>query len=358
VLPHEWKDADCHPPKTCALCGDTEGEPLTHQWQDATCLLLSTCALCGDTQGELGAHAWTDTTCTAPVPCTVCGTLEGIELTHQWQEGKKICESCGLDARSVDDKFVDDLSAGLEAHFSMIKADMEAANEEAKKNGKKTTTQRYFTPEMLNKYLTTEYEKVSPYKGQTFEDPEMAELAARYIEGLEIHLEEVKLVTETTHEVEQYTREGFHVQCEALYGIHVIKPVTVAEEYWPDLKAMLANGQVMSNVNDMLELVSFQNIATLYDGRDRYEAIVVNGTGLHFESFTFVVDQYGANGEVISSKTLTVEDWRPGEKEYFNFVADKGVVQLKVNNAGWMFPDGAAPEYVEPEAPEAPEAAE
>ena len=31
---HEWKDADCENPKTCELCGETEGEALGHQESD------------------------------------------------------------------------------------------------------------------------------------------------------------------------------------------------------------------------------------------------------------------------------------------------------------------------------------
>ena len=249
---------------------------------------------------------------------------------------------------SKDAQFVESLSQGLTDHFTLIKEDMEAAQAAAK--GKKVL--RYFTPEMWTKYLMAEHDRLIDYKGAAFEAPDLAEMAALYIEGLEKHLEEVKPLTETTHEFDQYVREGFHKQCEALYRINEIYPITVAEELLSDLHAMLANGSVIVRVNEMLDLVSFQNIATLFDGRDRYEAIVINGTGLHFEEFSFEVEQYGADDKLTSVKMLGVEDWKPGEKEYFNFVADKGVVRLQVKNAYWMFPNGAPPVYEAPEAAE------
>ena len=35
---HQWQEATCGAPKTCALCGKTKGSPVgEHQWQEATC---------------------------------------------------------------------------------------------------------------------------------------------------------------------------------------------------------------------------------------------------------------------------------------------------------------------------------
>ena len=55
-LKHEWKDATCTEPKTCAKCGKTEGEPLGHTWEDATCTEPKTCSTCGATEGEPNGH--------------------------------------------------------------------------------------------------------------------------------------------------------------------------------------------------------------------------------------------------------------------------------------------------------------
>ena len=42
---HEWYAATCTSPKTCSLCGKTEGEPLPHTWLDATCTAAKTCTV-------------------------------------------------------------------------------------------------------------------------------------------------------------------------------------------------------------------------------------------------------------------------------------------------------------------------
>ena len=36
---HEWADADCDTPKTCILCGATEGEPLGHSYENDVCTI-------------------------------------------------------------------------------------------------------------------------------------------------------------------------------------------------------------------------------------------------------------------------------------------------------------------------------
>ena len=46
---HEWMDADCVTPKTCANCSEIEGAPLGHTWSAATCVDPKVCEDCGAT---------------------------------------------------------------------------------------------------------------------------------------------------------------------------------------------------------------------------------------------------------------------------------------------------------------------
>ena len=126
---HEFADATCETPKTCALCGFTEGEPLGHRWEDATCLEPKTCTVCQKTEGEALGHAfddsaeedcenpkqcgtcgvpereayphtWVEATCESPKTCSECHKTEGEKLEHIWQEATceapKTCTLCGL----------------------------------------------------------------------------------------------------------------------------------------------------------------------------------------------------------------------------------------------------------------------
>lgn len=122
---HQWTDATCKSPKTCSLCGETEGEPaehmwidadcenpvtcefclltagkpLGHQWQEANCKVPKTCSVCKKTEGEISEHKWSDATCTQPKTCSVCKTTEGEALGHTWKAATyskpKTCSVCG-----------------------------------------------------------------------------------------------------------------------------------------------------------------------------------------------------------------------------------------------------------------------
>lgn len=49
---HTWQEATCTQPKTCADCGETEGEALGHSLTEATVWEPSVCSLCGEVLGE------------------------------------------------------------------------------------------------------------------------------------------------------------------------------------------------------------------------------------------------------------------------------------------------------------------
>lgn len=98
---HQWTDANCASPKTCAECGETEGSPLEHVWLAATCNAPSTCRNCGATEGEKLSHQWQDATCTEAKTCTVCGETEGEAPGHSWVAASCLypayCQVCGVE---------------------------------------------------------------------------------------------------------------------------------------------------------------------------------------------------------------------------------------------------------------------
>ena len=97
VLGHDFasgtlRESTCAAPgileKVCLRCGRTENENLPqppHTWLAATCTAPRTCAVCGGTEGEPLGHRWQAADCTKPKTCTVCGGTEGDPLGHRWQ---------------------------------------------------------------------------------------------------------------------------------------------------------------------------------------------------------------------------------------------------------------------------------
>lgn len=98
---HEWMDATCEAPKTCTLCGETEGEALPHVWNEATCVNPKFCQNCGIAEGEQPAgHQWQDLENHCSQICSVCGAIGGEVKEHLWQEATctqpKTCTACGI----------------------------------------------------------------------------------------------------------------------------------------------------------------------------------------------------------------------------------------------------------------------
>lgn len=95
----QWNEATCVTPKTCAECGETEGEALGHVWYAATCEQPKTCEACGQTEGEAKGHDWVEATCEEAKHCTRCTLTEGEALGHQWldatTDAPQTCEVCG-----------------------------------------------------------------------------------------------------------------------------------------------------------------------------------------------------------------------------------------------------------------------
>lgn len=77
---HEWYAPTCETPKTCSLCGETEGEPNGHSIVAVTCEEAEHCANCDYVNGEPLGHTWVDATTEAPKTCQTCGATEGERI--------------------------------------------------------------------------------------------------------------------------------------------------------------------------------------------------------------------------------------------------------------------------------------
>ena len=71
---------------TCNECG--EERTITHTWNDATCIAPKTCKICGATDGDALGHTPNadDGDCTTPVTCSVCEALTVMAKTHNFTD--------------------------------------------------------------------------------------------------------------------------------------------------------------------------------------------------------------------------------------------------------------------------------
>ena len=78
-ITHNFSNADCDTPKTCSICGQTEGVALGHEWTTPDgdyCEAQSTCSVCGATDGVNVEHSVVDDgDCTTEAVCGLCGKV-------------------------------------------------------------------------------------------------------------------------------------------------------------------------------------------------------------------------------------------------------------------------------------------
>ena len=101
---HTWRAATCTLPKTCTVCGTTQGGPAGHRWDEGrviypvTCqksgLTRFTCTVCGTVQNRVDpmdptCHTWNEGVVFYPATCTEVG------LTHY------TCTGCGAEKDEV-----------------------------------------------------------------------------------------------------------------------------------------------------------------------------------------------------------------------------------------------------------------
>lgn len=98
---HTFSEATCTAPKTCTVCGITEGEPIAHSFIDATCIAPATCSVCGATTGSRLEHDWSEATCTAASTCNRCGDIYGEPIEHIVEDGEIISEPSCVDPGEI-----------------------------------------------------------------------------------------------------------------------------------------------------------------------------------------------------------------------------------------------------------------
>lgn len=92
---------------TCIVCGEIRTEtvaPTGHRWPVVD-YVPKICLDCGISAEDAATHQWVAASCRAPKTCTVCGKTEGKPLEHSWNSGVVkedtavvyTCTACGAE---------------------------------------------------------------------------------------------------------------------------------------------------------------------------------------------------------------------------------------------------------------------
>ena len=115
---HAWESATCTEPRQCSRCGQTFGFALGHDIGNVICTESGVCKRCGEEVHATG-HKWKEATCTTPKTCSVCGTTEGNALGHTTANGT--CTRCGELIFETVSGSGDDVIEGLQLSTGMYR---------------------------------------------------------------------------------------------------------------------------------------------------------------------------------------------------------------------------------------------
>lgn len=290
-----------------------------HRWEEATCQVPKTCAKCGETEGDVIPHNWEDTNCVSPSPCTMCGTLEGIELTHEWQaDGSRLCKRCGLDERPMDVRFVESLGKSLDKRWEIMG---EAKWYTVKERG------------TWDRIVRAERELLEEFRTAHFEDENLGAAAIKYIEGLDEI--EAALVNFGTEEWESaYYNSIRHKQNDALYKISLDYDISVRDENGEKLAELIESGKTIAAVDQLINELRIHDFGG-YGDLHNYDVIMENTTDITFERFVYTIEFFDKDQEIILTKKFTIYDWEPGEKITRKLSINGGYAGYRVSNTKW-----------------------
>lgn len=294
-----------------------------HDWQKATCLAPRTCSICGATEGKVRSHEWGSTACHDPQPCIVCGTMEGMELTHEWREDCKICIHCGHDERPAEDRFPDRLAEGLQARWAIEKSFPE-------------DPEYVRTKEDWTSLFAAEYDQLAVFLEESFEDEAVEAAAHRYVKSIKASMEALEYFG-TDRWDDEYHNGVYQEQTVALFLYNQIHPVTVAEEYQQNLEDMLVNGEIINLVMPLFDQIMFLPIMTSR-GLEKYETTLTNTTSLTFKWFSLDVNLLDKDGNVLAVETCKVTNWKDGQKKRFSFTSEESFSGMEVKIINWELP--------------------
>lgn len=155
---HEWTEATCVAPRTCSLCGKTEGEVVDHTWGEATCETPKTCSVCGTTEGEPLGHSFSEAGYLTPSVCSVCGAEGEVKPNYFAEKGLNLVDTV---PETVEGSYIIFLTDNRMDYMCKTAASNLSVNSISNGDGTKTINFEYDIPLTFEYHYDTEKEYYS-----------------------------------------------------------------------------------------------------------------------------------------------------------------------------------------------------
>ena len=226
---------------------------------------------------------------------------------------------CGS-SKSIDEQFKADLMKGLSARWDLTDADEEDLPDKSD----------------YEAYIAAEYDIISKYKAETFEDKELSELAVKYIEILE----ESDATLDDYGNSDKWAalwRDVRDDRVEVLLTLNEKLEIEFTDETEQEnWEGLLSEGKVVMSVRELMNTTTFEKTASNY-GWNTYTAVVENTTKETFDYFSFEIKLMDKDGVTVETTSAYTENWAPGGKVKFKFETAANFSKMEITNCDYWF---------------------
>jgi len=225
---------------------------------------------------------------------------------------------CG---QNTDDAFLKSMAQGLESRWTIVDADL--ANKDL------VTTQRTYLG-----YVNAELDQIAKYKTLDFEDATLGEKAKEYIAILE---KAKKTLDYYEKNPDQFVTEWSAASNERsiiIYEIYQKYGLEISEKHQSTLDSFITEAKLTIALNKIVYGAEFKKISDEYDWV-KYAAVLETTTDTSFDNFEIDLNLVDAEGVVISSESVTSENWSSGGKNRFEIETDEKFAKFEI--VGWSF---------------------
>ena len=228
----------------------------------------------------------------------------------------------GCSSKSVDEKFIDALEDGLSARWELTdkSEDKDEAEEKSDYEG----------------YIDAEYNKISKFKEENFEDKELGDLAREYIETLEQSKDTLKYFNNENKWLADWDNIRDD-RVETLVKINEKEKLEFSDDSDKEnFEGLISEGEVVKAVREIQDNTKFKKIKNEY-GWNTYSAVVENTTNENFKYFSFSIKLIDKDGLTVESQSAYAENWNSGDKAKFEFQTDEKFKKIEIADCTYTF---------------------
>lgn len=236
----------------------------------------------------------------------------------------------------ADDAFVQDMASGLQARWYLTDQD------EQKEGYEDIPVNSEEHKDMMLSYINAELDYIGKYQNEQFEDSKLQEIAIKYINLLNQHIEICEYITVDYEKYYEEFEPIYNERSKVITELVEDYGLTVEEKYQTTLNDFLTNSQLVTEtenkekqIEELVKNIQFSMTENIGGDYKKYSATVENTTDINFSQLQLTINLLDADGVILESTYSFINNFASGQKANFEFNTDKEFVSTDVQCQYW-----------------------